>query len=118
MLHQHLAFSGDKIRGAGMERIIARYKVKRDKAQEHEMLVDEVFRELGSKLPGGVRCLVLKLNDGSYIHVAFIENRTRLSHALESFGLFQITIAERCTEPPLQGDLTIFRDYGVLEIDR
>jgi len=60
-----------------MERIIARYKVKPDKALEHEMFIDEVFQELRSQFPGGVRCFVLKLNDGSYIHVAFIENRTR-----------------------------------------
>jgi len=110
-----MVFSGDKIRGTGMERIIARYKVKPDKALEHEMFIDEVFQELRSQFPGGVRCFVLKLNDGSYIHVAFIENRTRLNHALDSFGLFQITIAERCTEPPLPDDLTIFRDYGMLD---
>src|SRR5262249_17800731 len=113
MFHQHLALSGNTIRSGGMERLIARYKVKPDKAQEHEMLIDEVFEELRSNLPGGLRCLVLKLNDGSYIHVA-IENRTRLNHALESFGLFQITIAERWTQPPPSGDVTIFRDYGML----
>jgi hypothetical protein len=39
-----------------------------DNAQEHERLTVNVFEELRAKSPEGVRCLVLKLEDGSYVH--------------------------------------------------
>ena len=96
-----------------MERILARYKVKPEKAQEHERLTAELFQELQEKSPDGVRCLVLKLGDGSYVHMALFQEGTLLHSALESFPLFAITISERCIEPPVPGDVTIFREYGI-----
>jgi hypothetical protein len=51
-----------------MQWIIERYKIKPDNAQEHERLTVNVFEELRAKSPEGVRCLVLKLEDGSYVH--------------------------------------------------
>ena len=98
-----------------MQLIVKRYKVKPEKAREHEREAASVFLELQAKSPAGLRCLVLKIGDGSYIHIAVIEDGAPLDGALESFGLFRVTILERCSERPLPSDVSIFRQYRMLE---
>jgi hypothetical protein len=44
-----------------MQRIIARYKIKPELAQEHERLTVKVLQELRAQSPAGVCCLVLQL---------------------------------------------------------
>ena len=43
-----------------------RYRVKPEKAEENQQLVEDVFRELHAKSPAQVRYLVLRLSDGTF----------------------------------------------------
>ena len=102
-----------------MGTFVVHYKIKPEKAPEHEQAIARVFEYLQAESPAGIRCLVLKLGDGSYIHIAVIQDGALLASALECFPLFQITTVERCVERclerPQAGDVAIFRDYGILE---
>src|SRR5262245_24010471 len=51
--------------GGLMKRTLVRYKAKPDAAQENQRLIEQVFEELRTKAPQGVRYLALKLPDGS-----------------------------------------------------
>ena len=51
-----------------MKRFLVRYKTKPEKAEENAGLIANVFRELHAKAPEDVRYLVLKLDDGTFLH--------------------------------------------------
>lgn len=91
------------------------YKVKSEKTQEHEQLTSEVFQDLRALSPRGVRCLVLRLPGGCYIHIALFDEGATLFDALDSFRLFQITMLERCVEPPKADEVAVVADYRVFD---
>jgi hypothetical protein len=45
---------------------VIRYRIKPEKIEENQRLIEGVFRELHAKSPANVRYLVLKLADGSF----------------------------------------------------
>jgi len=97
-----------------MKRTLVRYKTKPDEADENVRLIGKVFQELQAKSPDGVRYLVLRLDDGTFLH--FVETAEGASPipALEAFRLFQSGIKERCIEPPRSGDATIVGNYRMV----
>ena len=57
-----------------MKRTLIRYKAKPDRADENEALIRNVFKELHEKAPeGGTRYAVLRLADGSFVHIVHSE---------------------------------------------
>jgi hypothetical protein len=97
-----------------MKRTLVRYKTRADQAEENERLIAQVFRELEQKAPEGVRYLVLKLGDGTFVHFSMTDDGASPIPTLGAFRSFQNGIKERCPEPPQSGDATIVGDYRML----
>src|SRR5262245_52902841 len=96
-----------------MKQTLVRYKTKPEQAAENERLIRQVFQELQTRSPVGVRYLALKLDDGSFIHLSAVES-THGPHpitTLETFRSFQSGIKSRCIEPPQAADATIIGNY-------
>ena len=97
-----------------MKRVIVRYKVKRERLEEHEALIRAVFTELAKAAPAGIRYGAFKLPDGvSFAHVAFIESAKNPLDEIAAFSAFTARIRERCDEPPEATDLTTIGAYGL-----
>ena len=100
-----------------MKRVLVRYKVKADKAEENEGYIRDVFEELKRTAPAGLRYASFKLDDGlSFVHIASIEtdDGNNPLGQTESFRKFQEGIQDRCEEPPVAVDLTMIGNYRLL----
>jgi hypothetical protein len=82
-----------------MKRVVVRYQVKRDRIEEHEELVRNVFAELATVRPAGLSYAALKLEDGvSFVHIATVttpDGQNPLT-TLSAFKAFVANIADRC----------------------
>jgi hypothetical protein len=97
-----------------MRRVIVRYKVKKDRVEEHEALVRAVFAELAQSAPEGIRYGAFKQADGvSFVHVAFIDAPANPLQALAAFKAFTANIADRCDDPPVTSELTAVGAFGL-----
>jgi hypothetical protein len=97
-----------------MKRVIVRYKVKRDRIEEHEDLIRKVFAELAAVRPGGLTYHAHKLEDGvSFVHVAAIStpDGSNPLGALASFKAFSENIGDRCEEKPVASPATAIGAY-------
>jgi hypothetical protein len=96
-----------------MRRVIVRYKVKKERVEEHEALIRAVFEELAQAAPPGIRYGAFKQSDGvSFVHVAFIDAEKNPLDAIAAFKAFTARIGERCDEPPQAIDLATVGAYG------
>jgi hypothetical protein len=100
-----------------MKRMLVRYKTTPGKAEQNERLIAKVFEELKSKSPQGVRYMVLKLEDDTFLHFVTAETEDGRSPipALEAFQHFQDGIRERCIEPPQSQAATVVGSYRMME---
>jgi hypothetical protein len=103
-------------RSLTMKRTVVRYRTKPDSTEENARLIAGVFGELEARAPDGVRYLVLKLDDGSFIHFVTAETDAGTSPltALEAFRRFQSGVRDRCAEPPQSAAATVVGSYRVL----
>jgi len=62
-----------------------RYRAKPEQADENQRLSEAVFRELAARSPAGLAYEVLRLADGTFVHIAAIEDGAQPVSALESF---------------------------------
>src|ERR1035438_5803742 len=54
------------------KRLVTRYATKsKEAAEENQRRVEGVFAELEANKPGNVSYIVLRLEDGSFVHVSF-----------------------------------------------
>jgi hypothetical protein len=92
--------------------VVVRYKTRADAADENQRLVEQVFAQLASEDPGGLRYATFRLADGvSFVHVAVHEGEANpLAHS-SAFAEFQREIASRCIEPPVVSDATLVGAY-------
>jgi hypothetical protein len=74
-----------------MKRTLIRYKTKPDRTQENQRLIESVFEELEAKSPDGVQYLVVRLDDGTFVHFVAVDTKDAASPipGLEAFQLFQ-----------------------------
>jgi hypothetical protein len=97
-----------------MRRVIVRYKVKPERADENVSLVKRVFAQLMREQPEGVRYATFKLEDGvSFVHMAVIDaadSRNPLL-ALAAFQQFAEAIKDRCIEPPISMQAEVVGEY-------
>jgi hypothetical protein len=101
-----------------MKWTLVRYKAKPDAAGENQRLIETVFGELRSKSLEGVRYLVLKLADHSFVHFSATEDGAAPISRLQTFRAFQSGIKERCMEPPQSNEVTIVGNYRMLPDQR
>jgi hypothetical protein len=97
---------------------VVRYRTKPDRAEENQALVEQVFSELDSNGPAGLRYATFRLADGvSFVHVASIETNdgTNPLTATPAFAKFLREIGDRCEEGPLASDATIVGSYRFCE---
>jgi hypothetical protein len=86
-----------------MRRVIVRYKVKADRAEENERLITQVFEELAQTTPEGLRYASFKGEDGvTFVHFASIETEDGVNplDSSQAFKAFQEGIGDRCEIPP------------------
>jgi hypothetical protein len=99
-----------------MKRIMVRYKVKADRAEENKQLIKTVFEELAAKQPGGIRYASFVLPDGvSFVHIASIETADGINPLgmTAAFPLFSKDIKDRCEELPVVVDLNEMGSYNL-----
>jgi len=97
-----------------MRNVMVRYKVKRDRLEEHEALIRTVFQSLKEAAPPGIRYGAFKQPDGlSFVHLAFITAEGNPLDAIAAFKAFTAGIRERCETPPETVVLTEVGAYGL-----
>ena len=99
-----------------MKRTLIRYKAKPDRADDNEALIRNVFKELHEKAPQGTRYAVLRLADGSFVHIVQSEEGEGAFSipSLPAFKEFQSGIRDRVAEPPQSNEVTIVGNYRML----
>lgn len=96
--------------------IVVQYRPQADQADSNQRLVEDVFAELHSTDPGGVRYATFRLADGSFVHIADVEADPNPLGSIAAFGRFQDGIVERC-EPgqgPNPQEATLVGNYRLL----
>jgi len=99
-----------------MGKVVVHYRVKPERADENERLIERVFAELAESDPGGLRYESYRLGDGvTFVHVASIEaeDGSNPLGAISAFADFTRDIAERCDERPVAQDARLVGSYGV-----
>ena len=83
-----------------MPRVMVRYRVHPDRVAENEELVRDVYAELASTRPDGLRYATFRLPDGvTFVHVAEHDDDNPLPR-VAAFQRFQQGIRDRCDDPP------------------
>lgn len=93
---------------------VIEYRTRPERADENERLVREVFDELASTQPEGLRYRCLRLEDATFIHILEIADHadeTGLT-SLESFGRFADTVAGRAEAAPQRRTARTVGAYG------
>ena len=76
--------------------------------------IKAVFAQLAEQMPGGLRYVAIRLDDGvSFMHVAVLEGDDNPLAALPAFGEFVSAISERCTHGPAPVNGTVVGAYGI-----
>jgi hypothetical protein len=97
-----------------MKRTLIRYKTRPEMTEENQRLIKAVFAELQEKSPAGLRYMVLKLTDGSFLHFVETGEGDSPLPAMDAFRAFQAGVRERCLEPPQPSEATIVGNYRML----
>jgi hypothetical protein len=95
-----------------MKWTVVRYRARPDRTDENQRLSEAVFRELDRQAPQGIAYSVFRLEDGTFIHVAAVEDGAQPVSSLTAFQAFRRDINERCIEPPLVVPATLVGHYG------
>jgi hypothetical protein len=98
-----------------MGTLVVRYKVKPERVEENERLIERVYTELAESAPADFRYATFRLDDGvSFVHIASIEtpDGSNPLRAISAFADFGRDIAERCDEPPVAQDCELVGSYG------
>jgi quinol monooxygenase YgiN len=90
-----------------MSKVIVRYRVKPECAEENERLVRAVYEELQQRGVEGLSYATFRLEDGlSFVHIASVTDAAANPLVeVEAFREFQKDIAERCSERPVVSEL-------------
>lgn len=97
-----------------MKRMLIRYKVKPDRADENQSYIRKVFEELHRDSPAQFRYIAFKHSDGvTFVHLVSFETETHDNPLLQSpaFRAFQAEIQDRCEEPPVAIDVEEVGSY-------
>jgi hypothetical protein len=96
-----------------MRRVLVRYKVKKERLEEHVALIRAVFDELAKSAPPGIRYGAFQQPDGvSFVHIAFVDAPKNPLDAVAAFAAFTAQIKDRCESPPEVIDLTTVGAFG------
>jgi hypothetical protein len=94
---------------------VIRYRTKPECADENERLIRNVFAELASHKPDGLRYATFRLEDGvSFVHLAILDGEEKPLATSRAFGEFQSGISDRCEEGPIPADATVIGNFLLL----
>ena len=102
---------GLQLRETNMKTVVVRYKVKPEKAEENQRLIQEVFAELGAKAPVGLQYLVLRLEDDSFVHLASVADNAPQLATFSTFQRFRRDAEARRLTAPESHSATIIGNY-------
>lgn len=88
---------------------LVQYRVKPEKVEENQRLVEAVFSELAARAPAEVKYAVLRLGDDTFCH--FVEDRSRALQKLEAFSAFQYDDEARRLSAPQQTEMDVVGNY-------
>ena len=89
-----------------MDRLMIRYKVKRDQVERNLELLRVVYEELESTQPDGLRWATFQLeNEVSFVDFVEVEDGPGPFQQLPAFQRFRGTRDERCDGPPVVTEL-------------
>lgn len=97
-----------------MKRTLIRYRTKPETTEQNQRLIEDVFVELQSKSPEGIRYMALRLGDGSFLHFVETGDGGNPLPGMDAFRKFQSGVRERCAEPPQASEATIVGNYRML----
>jgi hypothetical protein len=93
---------------------VVRYTTTPETAEDNQRLVQDVYAELATERPAGLRYATFRLDDGvSFVHVAVIDAEVNPLTTSPAFGRFQAGIADRCVEGPTVSTATAIGSYGL-----
>jgi hypothetical protein len=99
-----------------MKQIVVRYRTKPESTEANTSLIQNVFKELHAGPPKDLRYLVLRLEDGSFLHIVVNETEGGSPlRQLEAFQEFQSGIKERLVSGPESTEMTIVGTYRMLD---
>jgi hypothetical protein len=94
---------------------VIRYKTRPESADENERLIKEVFAELATRNPEGLRYAAFRLEDGvSFLHVVELDGEENPLATSAAFSEFQSGIKDRCVEGPIPSDAKVIGNYQLL----
>ncbi len=99
-------------------RSLIRYKTKPEFADENQRLVEQVYRELRARDPGGVHYATLRLADGvTFLHLFTTDSdeSAKTLGSIAAFAEFQQDLLQRCAEAPVAQDVVVVGSYRVFE---
>ncbi len=94
---------------------VVRYRTKPDRGDENQAYVEQVFAELATARPGGIRYMTVRLADGvSFVHVASVETADGENPlgSVVAFREFQRELADRLEEGPIVTEGAVVGSYG------
>jgi hypothetical protein len=99
-----------------MRRFVIRYRTRPDRADENDQAIRKVFEELHVKAPAGLHYLVLRLEDGTFVHFVTLadENAPNPMSGIDAFQAFQKGVRDRWVDQPQSSSATIVGNYRTL----
>ena len=99
-----------------MSTLVVRYRPRVDTAAENQALVEAVFDRLRTDEPDGIAYACLRLDDGTFVHIATITAEPNPLLELPAFTAFASTLAERCGpgDGPHAAPATLVGNYRLL----
>jgi hypothetical protein len=106
-----------KKQGVIMSKVqILRYETRADAAEVNQGLIENIFAELNSADPGGLRNITLRLADGvTFVHIAVTEEGSETLAKSAAFAEFVKDHGGRITAPPTIQVGTVVGSYGFLD---
>jgi hypothetical protein len=98
-----------------MSVVVVQYRTQPDRADENQALVEQVFAELATSRPDGLRYATFRLDGGEqFVHVAVVDSAdgTNPLASVTAFVEFQREIPERMVDGPVVADATLVGSYG------
>ena len=97
-----------------MKRVMVRYTVKPEHAEENQALIEDVFAALEREQPNGMAYSVFKLADGvSFVHLTTHDSPDGMNPLtlIPAFKAFAAGAKERCAVQPVSSSVTMVGHY-------
>jgi hypothetical protein len=90
---------------------LVQYRVKPDKIEENQRLIEAVFRELAARAPADAKYAVFRLGDGTFCHL--VDDGSKALQKLEVFSAFQYDGEARRLSAPQQTEVDVVGNYRI-----